>query len=155
MTTKVATTNLGPGHVIASLRASLQQTGLEQIDLALIHWPAPHGAIDPAVYLAQLQAAQDAGLCRDIGVSNFTIALLRRAEGLLGKGALTCNQVELNPLFKNRKRADFWDAQGIRVTCTLPMARGRLSGHPVIADIAAAHGKTGVQIGIVCGPGWD
>ena len=148
VTTKVATTNLGAGQVIASLQASLKQLNLDQIDLALIHWPAPHGAIEPEVYLAELKKAQDSGLCRDIGVSNFTIALLERAKTLLGAGALTCNQVELNPLFKNRKLADYCDAQGIRVTCYLPMARGRLSGNPVISAIAAAHGKTGEQIGL-------
>lgn len=148
VTTKVAATNLGLGQVIPSLQASLRALNLGQIDLALIHWPAPNGAIDPAIYLEQLKKAQESGLCRHIGVSNFTIALLDRALRLLGKGALTCNQVELNPLFKNRKLADHCDAQGIRVTCYLPMARGRLSGNPVIAGIAAAHGVTGEQIGI-------
>lgn len=148
VTTKVATTNLGAGQVLASLQGSLRQLQLDQIDLALIHWPAPNGAIEPERYLAELKKAQEAGLCRDIGVSNFTIALLERAKTLLGAGALTCNQVELNPLFKNRKLATYCDAQGIRVTCYLPMARGRLSGNPVISAIAAAHGKTGEQIGI-------
>lgn len=151
VTTKVATTNLGAGQVIASLQASLKTLNLDQIDLALIHWPAPNGAIAPELYLDELKKAQDSGLCRDIGVSNFNIALLERAKSLLGNGALTCNQVELNPLFKNRKLASHCAAQGIRVTCYLPMARGRLSGNPVIDAIAAAHGKTGEQIGI----GWE
>lgn len=89
VTTKVAPTNLGAGLVIPSLQASLRQLNLEQIDLALIHWSAPNGAIEPAVYPDQLKPAQDAGLCRDIGVSNFTIALLARAKSLLGPHALT------------------------------------------------------------------
>ncbi len=148
VTTKVATANLGAGLVIPSLQASLRQLQVDQVDLALIHWPAPNGAIEPAVYLEQLKQAQDAGLCRDIGVSNFTVALLERAKVVLGPQALTCNQVELNPLFKNRTLADYCDGEGIRVTCYLPIARGRLSGNPVLAQIAKAHGKTGEQIGI-------
>lgn len=148
VTTKVATSNLGRGQVIPSLEASLKALKLGQIDLALIHWPAPDGAIDPAVYLEQLETARNSGLCRQIGVSNFTIALLQRAETLLGPGALTCNQVELNPLHKNRKLADFCDAQSIRVTCYLPIARGRLSANPTIAAIAKTHGATGEQIGL-------
>ena len=148
VTTKVATSHLGPGQLIASLQASLTALNLDQIDLALIHWPAPNGEIEPEVYLAELKNAQESGLCRDIGVSNFTIPLLERAKTLLGPGALTCNQVELNPLFKNHKLADHCDAGFIRVTCYLPMARGRLSGNPTIAAIAAAHGRTGEQIGL-------
>lgn len=148
VTTKVATGNLGAGQVIPSLEASRRTLGLDQIDLALIHWPAPNGAIPPETYLAELRAAQEAGICRDIGVSNFTIGLIDQAEALLGPGTLTCNQIELNPLFKNPKIAAHCQARGIRVTCYLPLARGLLSANAVIAGIPAAHGVTGEQIGL-------
>ena len=148
VTTKVATTNLAADRVIASLEESRARMGIGQIDLALIHWPAPNGAIEPEVYLTELKKAQDAGICRQIGVSNFTIALIDRAEKLLGPGALVCNQIELNPLFKNPRIAAHCQARGIRVTCYLPIARGRLSGNPVLAGIAERHGATGEQIGL-------
>lgn len=148
VTTKVATGNLGAGRVIASLEESRRKLGLGQIDLALIHWPAPNGAIALDVYLNQLKAAQEAGICRAIGVSNFTIALIDQAVALLGPGSLTCNQIELNPLFKNSKIAANCQSRGIRVTCYLPIARGLLSANPTIAGIARAHGVTGEQIGL-------
>jgi 2,5-diketo-D-gluconate reductase B len=148
VTTKVATTNLGADRVVASLEESRVRLGLDQIDLALIHWPAPHGRIAPEIYLAELKKAQEAGICREIGVSNFTIALIDRAERLLGPGSLVCNQVELNPLFKNPRIAAHCQQRGIRITCYLPLARGRLSGNPVLAEIAARHGVTGEQIGL-------
>lgn len=148
VTTKVATGNLGAGQVIPSLEESRRKLGPGQIDLALIHWPAPNGAIPPQTYLTQLKAAQDLGICRHIGVSNFNIALINEAESLLGPGTLTCNQIELNPLFKNPRIAAHCQARGIRVTCYLPLARGLLSGHPVIAGIAKAYGVTGEQIGL-------
>jgi 2,5-diketo-D-gluconate reductase B len=148
VTTKVATGNLGADRVVASLEESRAKIGVGQIDLALIHWPAPNGRIEPEVYLAELKKAQDAGICRQIGVSNFTIALLEKAEALLGQGALVCNQIELNPLFKNPKIAAHCKARGITVTCYLPLARGRLSGNAVIAEIAARHGVTGEQVGL-------
>lgn len=148
VTTKVATGNLGAGQVLSSLEESRRKLGLDQIDLALIHWPAPNGAIAPETYLTELKAAQDAGICREIGVSNFTVALIRHAEALLGQGALTCNQIELNPLFKNPKIAAYCQARNIRITCYLPLARGLLSANPTIAAIAKTHGVTGEQVGL-------
>jgi 2,5-diketo-D-gluconate reductase B len=148
VTTKVATGNLGAGRVIPSLEESRRTLGLDQIELALIHWPSPNGALPPESYLEQLKAAQEAGICRDIGVSNFTIALINQAEALLGPGELTCNQIELNPLFKNPKIATHCQSRGIRITCYLPIARGLLSGNPTIAGIAKTHGVTGEQIGL-------
>ncbi len=148
VTTKVATTHLGAGQVVASLEDSRTRLGLDQIDLALIHWPAPNGAIGPEVYLPQLKQAQDLGICREIGVSNFTVALINRAEALLGPGALTCNQIELNPLFKNPVIAHHCQSRGIGITCYLPIARGLLSHHPVLAAIARDHDATGEQIGL-------
>ena len=148
LTTKVATVNLGADRVVASLEESRARLGVARIDLALIHWPAPNGQIEPEVYLAELKVAQDLGICRQIGVSNFTIALIDRAEKLLGPGALICNQVELNPLFKNPKIAAHCQERGIWITCYLPLARGRLSGNAALADIAARHGVTGEQLGL-------
>ena len=148
VTTKVATSNLAAERVVASLEESRAKLGLGQIDLALIHWPAPDGKIAPEVYLPELKKAQDAGICRQIGVSNFTIALIDRAEILLGKGALVCNQVELNPLFKNPRIAANCLGRGIRITCYLPIARGRLSLNATLTAIAAKHGVTAEQIGL-------
>ena len=148
VTTKVATGNLAADRVVASLEESRARLAVGQIDLALIHWPAPNGRIEPEVYLAELKKAQDLGICREIGVSNFTIALIERAEKLLGRGALICNQIELNPLFKNVRIAAFCQARGIVVTCYLPLARGRLSGNAVMSEIAARHGVTGEQVGL-------
>ena len=148
VTTKVATGNLGAGRVIPSLEESRRILGLEQIDLALIHWPAPNEALAPESYLTQLKAAQDSGICREIGVSNFTITLINQAEAFLGPGALTCNQIELNPLFKNQKIAAHCQSRGICVTCYLPIARGLLSDNPTIAGIAKTHNVTGEQVGL-------
>ena len=148
VTTKVATTNLAADRVLASAEESRRKLGVDQIDLLLIHWPSPNGEITPETYLPLLKKAQEQGICRDIGVSNFTIALLDRAESLLGKGALTCNQIELNPLFKNAKVAGHCASKGIRITCYLPIARGRLSAVPALASIANSHGVTGEQIGL-------
>ena len=148
VTTKIATGNLGAGALIPSLERSLEELRLEQVDLTLIHWPAPNGKIPLPIYIEQLAEAKARGLTRWIGVSNFTIALIEQARGLLGDGQIATNQIELNPLFRNRKLADHCMAVGIPVTCYQPIAQGRLGTEPILQRIARRHGATPEQIGL-------
>lgn len=148
ITTKISSENLDEGRLVPSLRRSLDQIGLDHVDLCLIHWPAPNGRIPLATYMHQIVEAQALGLTRLIGVSNFTIALLKEAEWLIGRGRIATNQIELNPLFRNTKIANYCSESGILVTCYQPIAQGRVSGHPVLAPIAARHGATEEQVAI-------
>ncbi len=148
VTTKIDVGNLGEGLVIPSLEQSLMASGLDRFDLTLIHWPSPHGAVPPSVYLPQLAEAQARGLTRLIGVSNFTISLIEEALVLLGPGRLVTNQIELHPYLQNRKIADFCTANGIAVTCYQPIAKGRLRGDPVLSDIARAHDASIEQVAL-------
>lgn len=148
VTTKIDTVNFGPGKLLPSLRRSLDQIGVDTVDLTLIHWPAPNGELALAVYLDQLLEAQDAGLTGLIGVSNFTTTLLEEAERRIGPGRIATNQIELNPLFKNRKVAAECRRRGILVTCYLPIAHGRLAAHPVLEAIGARHDASVEQVAI-------
>ncbi|MBS1180811.1 MAG: aldo/keto reductase [Proteobacteria bacterium] len=148
VTTKIDTGNFAAGKLLPSLRRSLDALAVDQIDLTLIHWPSPNGELPLAAYLDQLAEAQDAGLTRLIGVSNFTIALIGEAERRLGTGRIATNQIELNPLFKNRKVADNCQKRGIVVTCYLPIAHGGLGGNPVLEAIAATHGASVEQVAL-------
>ena len=148
VTTKIATGNLGAGEVIPSLERSCAVSGLDAFDLTLIHWPSPHGAIGPSVYLPQLAEAQARGLTRLIGVSNFTIALIEEAIGILGPNVIATNQIELHPYLQNRKLADFCMANGIRVTCYQPIAMGRVGDDAGMREIAAAHNASPEQVAL-------
>jgi 2,5-diketo-D-gluconate reductase B len=148
VTTKIATSNLGPGALIPSLRQSLDNLQLDQLDLTLIHWPSPNGEVPLAVYTEQLAEAHALGLSRLIGVSNFPIALLQQAQAILGDTPISNNQVELNPLLQNKKLARYCTENNISVTCYLPIARGTLGTVPAIVDIAHRHGATPEQVAI-------
>jgi 2,5-diketo-D-gluconate reductase B len=148
VTTKISTDNYGSNALVPSLRRSLDQLGLEQVDLTLLHWPAPNDSVPIAQYAQQLAEAQQKGLSRLIGVSNFTIQHLQVVENILGKGKIATNQIELHPYLQNRKLADYCTSQGILVTCYLPIAHGTLSDDPVLQNIAAAHGATVAQIAL-------
>ncbi|MGH3331269.1 MAG: aldo/keto reductase, partial [Nocardioidaceae bacterium] len=62
------------GRELDTLRRSLDSLGTDYVDLWLIHWPADHGAsLD--MWRAFIEA-REAGLARDIGVSNFGIDMV-------------------------------------------------------------------------------
>ncbi len=62
------------------LEGSLQRLGLEAVDLYQIHWPIPDDEIEEGwTTFAELK---EEGLARHIGVSNFDVAQLRRAQAI-------------------------------------------------------------------------
>jgi 2,5-diketo-D-gluconate reductase B len=148
LTTKISTDNFAEGALIPSLERSLAAIGVDRVDLTLIHWPSPRGRVPLPVYLTQLAEAQKRGLTRLIGVSNFTIALIEEAERILGAGAIVNNQVELNPHLTNAQLASFCVGRGVSITCYQPIAKGRLSGDPVLQRIAKSHGASIEQVAL-------
>ena len=146
ITTKVRPENLGPGALRPSVETSLKKLRVEQVDLALIHWPS--NQVPLGIYLEQLVAIRDSGLTRMIGVSNFTIALLREGVALLGQGQLATNQIEVHAFFKNRSLRRFCAEIGVPVTAYCPLAQGGVAGHPVLTEIGARHGAGADQVAL-------
>lgn len=145
VTTKITPENFGKGDLIPSLRVSLDNLQMDSVNLTLIHWPSPHDETPLPVYLEQLAQAKAEGLTQLIGVSNFTIDLLKQAEGILGRGAIATNQFELHPFLQNRKLAQYCKEAGIAVTAYRPIAEGRVSQDRAIARVAEKHGASTAQ----------
>ncbi len=148
VTTKIWTENFSREKLIPSLKESLRKLRTEQVDLTLIHWPSPGAAVAMAEYLGALAEAQDQGLTRLIGVSNFTIALLREAIGILGAGRIATNQVEISPYLQNRRLAAFAADSGIHLTSYMTLAYGKVLAEPVLQDIAQRRGATTAQVAL-------
>lgn len=148
VTTKVWTANLAADQLIPSLEESLAKLGLEQLDLALIHWPSPGDSIPVAEYMAALAEAKARGLTRQIGISNFTIAHMRQAIDAVGVDAIATNQVEIHPFLQNRQVVDFARRQGIHLTAYMPLAYGKVMQDPLIRGIADAHQATPAQVAL-------
>ena len=148
LTTKVWTENLAADKLIPSLKDSLAKLRTEQVDLALIHWPSPGGAVPMAEFMGALAEAKAQGLARQIGVSNFTVALMQEAIAAVGAGAIATNQVELHPYLQNRSVAGFAKSQGIPITSYMTLAYGKVLNDPVIEAIARAHGATTAQVAL-------
>jgi 2,5-diketo-D-gluconate reductase B len=148
LTTKVATGNLARDRFLPSLRESLDRLGVEQVDLALIHWPSHGDAVPFAEYVEALGEARALGLTRLIGVSNFPVALLERASAILGPGAIVNDQVEVHVYLQNRKLCAYCARRGITVTAYVPLAKGRVAHEPLLRRIAARHGALPSQIAL-------
>lgn len=148
VTTKIWMDNYAKGKLVPSLRESLDRLRMEQADLTLIHWPLQAGGVPMAEYMEQLAEARELGLTRLIGVSNFTIDLLRQAQDIVGKDAIATNQVEISPYLQNRKLADFAREAGIHLTSFQTLAKGRVVYDTVLLYIAARHGATPAQVAL-------
>jgi diketogulonate reductase-like aldo/keto reductase len=133
------------GEARLTIEESLLRSGLDYIDLYLIHWPNP--LEDKYVEAWQaLVDAQKAGLVRSIGVSNFSpehIDRLERETGVLP----VINQIELHPYFNQEDQRAYDRSKQIVTQAWSPLLRGtELSEEQVLAEIAKKHGKTPSQI---------
>lgn len=148
VTTKIWIDNLAGDKLIPSLHTSLEKLRTDYVDLTLIHWPSPGGAVPLADSLQALFEAREQGLTRQIGVSNFTTALLGEAIATVGRENIATNQVEISPYLQNRKLAAFASDQGIHLTSYMTLAYGKVVQEPVLQQIAAKHGATSVQVAL-------
>lgn len=143
VTSKLWNSDQGDGTTDA-FDASLEKLGLEQLDLYLIHWPAP--ANDR--YLQSWTALEElaaSGRSRAIGVSNFLPEHLERVIAL-GGTVPAVNQIELHPALQQAETVAFNRAHGIATEAWSPLAQGAMLANPVIVELAAATGRTPAQV---------
>jgi 2,5-diketo-D-gluconate reductase B len=148
VTTKIWTTHYARSQLVPSLRESLDKLRTDHVDLTLIHWPAPGNGVELAEYMEALAEAKALGLTRQIGISNFNIALTRQAIAAVGQGEIATNQIELSPYLQNRQLTAFLQEQGIAVTSYMTLAYGKVLKDPVLARIAAKHQATVAQVAL-------
>jgi len=143
ITTKLWNRDHGYDATLAAFDHSLERLGLDDVDLYLIHWPVPAEGRYIDSWRAMIRL-QEEGRARSIGVSNFMVEHLRRLIGETGV-APAVNQVELHPKFQQTELRAFHASQGIVTESWSPLGQGELLKHPVIARIAARHGRTPAQ----------
>jgi 2,5-diketo-D-gluconate reductase A len=146
ITTKLWNSDQGRDTVRAAAEASLERLGLEQVDLYLIHWPAPKYGKHVESWEAMIEV-QQAGLARSIGVSNF---LQTHLDDLAAATDVVpvVNQIELHPAFQQRDLRAFQAERGILTESWSPLGSGNYAELPGFAAIAERHGKSVQQIAI-------
>lgn len=148
LTTKIWTANYAADRLIPSLKESLAKLRTDHVELTLIHWPSPGNAVPVAEFMGALAAAKAQGLTKHIGVSNFTVDLMRQAIAAVGASEIAANQIELQPYLQNRTVADFARSQGISITSYMTLGYGSVLKDPVIEAIAMAHEATPAQVAL-------
>jgi 2,5-diketo-D-gluconate reductase B len=145
LTTKVWSTHFRAAELRKAAEDSLRRLRTEYVDLLLLHWPSE--SVPLAETLGALSDVADEGKARAIGVSNFPVSLLQQAVRL-SRVAIACDQVEYHVLSPQKALVDHARANGIAVTAYSPLARGRLTRHPVLARIGSKYGKSPVQVAL-------
>lgn len=145
LTTKVWVTEYSDERFLASVDESLDRLGVAQVDLLLAHWPGD--AVPVAQQVAWLNAAAAAGKTRFIGVSNYNRSQLREAIAASAAPIVT-NQIEMHPYLDQSAMLALARETGVSLTGYYGMADGAVPRDPLIAEIAAGHGKTAAQVGL-------
>lgn len=143
--TKVSPENLAPGALTRSVKDSIGQLRLGEIDLLLLHWPNKEVPLKDTIE-ALVNVKRD-GLVRHIGVSNYTVALLEQADRL-AEHRLVCNQIEMHPFLDQSKVVNACRALEMAVVAYSPIARGGAGHDAVLERIGKAHGKSAAQVSL-------
>ncbi len=143
ITTKVHPDNFTDGEFIASVEQSLQDLQIDVVDVLLLHWPPADGDIVPSLKL--LEKAQQQGLAKHVGVSNYTIAMMKQAAQTIDVPIVT-NQVEFHPLLNQDKLMAGANEAGIPLSSYSSVARGEVFKHPEFGEIGQGYGKTAAQV---------
>ncbi|XP_030506996.2 non-functional NADPH-dependent codeinone reductase 2-like [Cannabis sativa] len=152
--------------VLPAITKTLKNLRLEYLDWYLIHWPI---AMKPGEYLdfkkedlvgmdfkcvwESMEECQNLGLTKSIGVSNFSS---KKLQTLLATAKIppALNQVEMNPVWQQKKLRKFCQENGILITAYSPLGgnkegtwrTNRVMDSDVLKQIANSKGKTIAQI---------
>lgn len=138
--------NDAQGHdaALRAFDATMERSGLDYLDLYLIHWPLP--AMDAYVdSWKALIRLRDEGRVRSIGVANFHEPHLRRLIDETGV-APALNQIELHPSLVQERMRAVNTQLGIVTQSWTPLGRSDSFDAPAIRDAAARTGRTVAQV---------
>lgn len=146
ITSKLSNANHHPSDVKRSFDQTLEDLGVGQLDLFLLHWPLP--TLYDGDFVSTWQAMtelQREGRVRSIGVSNFTPAHLTRIIEATGV-VPSVNQIEVHPYFGNAETAAACADLGIAVEAWSPLGKATVLDDPTIVQIARDYGRTPAQV---------
>lgn len=144
VTTKVWNTDQGYDQTLRAFDTSAGLLGIDEVDLYLIHWPTPARDLYLDSWRALIRLREE-GRARSIGVSNFHEAHLRRIVDETGV-IPAINQIELHPWLPQTHMRSIDAGLGIKTEAWSPLGSGQLIDDPVIAEVAAKHGKSAAQV---------
>jgi 2,5-diketo-D-gluconate reductase B len=145
VTTKVWNENLAPDAMRRAFDTSLKKLGLDQIDLYLVHWPAPN--MNLKSMFETLMKLKEEGRTRAIGVANFNIALLKTVIEEI-KAPIACNQIEYHILLDQTPIRKYMASKSLPLVAYCPVAQGRAASNETLIAIGKKHDASGAQVAL-------
>jgi diketogulonate reductase-like aldo/keto reductase len=147
ITTKVSPVNLRFDDLVNSIKGSLKRLKTDFVDLYLIHWPNPKIPLKES--MKALEYAVEEGFTKFIGVSNFSVELMKKAQSYT-KEKIVANQVEYSLLHREPERdlLPYCQKENIMIIAYTPLAGGKLTkpGFNLLDEIANKYNRTQSQV---------
>jgi len=142
ITTKLWNSDHGYDAALRAFDTSLNELGLEYVDLYLIHWPVE--GLRRESWRA-LEKILEQGRSKAIGVSNYTVAHL---EELLNQCDTTpaVNQVEFSPFLYQTVLLEYCRFHGIQLEAYSPLTKGLKLKEPRLEAVARNYGRSTAEI---------
>ncbi|CAH1105232.1 unnamed protein product [Psylliodes chrysocephalus] len=164
ITSKLWNTFHRPDLVSKALKETLNNLGLEYLDLYLIHWPMAYkeeaesfprredgtvifSDVDYVDSWKEMEKLQQQGLIKSIGLSNFNKRQIERVLAIAKVKPVNL-QVECHPYLNQSKLIEFCKSKDIIVTAYSPLGSGdaKLLDDPKLKELATKYKKTPAQI---------
>jgi len=153
LATKVLPRNFRRRDLIAAAERSLRRLGTDHIDLYQLHWP--NLAIPIEEPMRGMEELVDAGKVRFIGVSNFSVRDLIKAQAALSKQRIVANQVRYSLVERTIEGGllQYCQKNGITVIAYSPLATGlgnirAADPEGVLPKVAEACSKSAAQVAL-------
>lgn len=144
LTTKIWMENVSADRMESSFKDSLFRLKTDYVDMLLLHWPVSDVPLKEQ--LDALMQIKKSGRARQIGVSNYTTALIHECLDLGAQ--IANNQVEYHPFLCQKTLLDYMRSKNMFLTAYSPLARGGVIGNPTIKAIANKYNKSESQIAL-------
>ena len=131
---RIINNNLKRDSLRREIEASLRRLRTDVIDLYQIHWPDPDADIEEG--WSAMAEFQREGKVRSIGVSNFNVAQIKRAQAIAPVASLQPPYSIIQPDVE-REILPYVEQQRIGVIVYSPMASGLLTGAMTAERVAA------------------
>ena len=129
---------------------TLKNTGMEYVDLYLIHWPLAKGRekdwknLHRQTWKAFEKIYRD-GKARAIGISNFTVEHMT-ALAEVAEISPHVNQIEAHPYYVPQDIIDYCDKHRMLIEAWAPLIKGKAMSDPLLLEIASKYDVTVAQV---------
>ncbi|MDG0842061.1 aldo/keto reductase [Staphylococcus equorum] len=144
ITSKLWFDSFGKENVEKGYQTSINNLGLDYLDLYLIHWPGTDESVMIETWKG-MEALYESGKVKNIGVSNFNIDHL---EVLKSQTSIkpVINQVEFHPYFTQQELRTYLDTESIYMESWSPLMNAEILTDETINAIAEEIGKSPAQV---------